>query len=127
MGMKINSGHFNFTNGSGGPVQRKREFKFVLRLQNFAEMPKNNSQISHIMRNDLGHLPNTPQNQRILIEMTSDVRNFLGIDKVGNEIYTKTEANKQYWAYVRKGIIQNGGVNIGEFRDFSLQLRKKGK
>ena len=79
------------------------------------------------MRNDPGHLPNTPQNQRILIEMTSDVRNFLGIDKVGNEIYTKTEANKQYWAYVRKGIIQNGGVNIGEFRDFSRQLRQKGK
>lgn len=127
MGMKINSGHFNSANGSGGPAQRKWEFKFVLRLQNFAEMPKNNSQISHIMRNDPGHLPNTPQNQRILIEMTSDVRNFLGIDKVGNEIYTKTEANKQYWAYVRKGIIQNGGVNIGEFRDFSRQLRQKGK
>ena len=50
MGMKSNSNHFRETNGA------RKGLLLKLNIQLFANFPKNESQIKHIMRDDKGHL-----------------------------------------------------------------------
>ena len=105
MGMKNNSNHFKGTNGARkGPLVR-------LNLQMFAEFPKNESQIKHIMRDRKGHLVDNVENRTLLISLSFDKNAYLGKDKRGNEWYSKMIGSKQLWVVVRNGIIQNGGIN----------------
>ena len=124
MGMKSKSGHFG--NLSGGPSIRNGGLRFKLDLQLFAEMPKQKAQIMHIMRKSEGHLIDTPHNRKIIVDMTNDKSSFLGISKHGNEVYSKTINGIQYWAYVRGGVVQNGGANYTKHRDFNKLIVKKG-
>lgn len=72
----------------------------------------NDAQLKHIFRNDVGHLSNTENNRRRVLRLASEEKNFLGVDKFGNEVYAKTLKNgKQLWAYVRNGVLINGGLN----------------
>lgn len=105
MGMKSNSNYFKGTNGSKG----KRLVQLDLQL--FAKFPTNESQVKHIMRNDIGHLIDNDKNRELLIELSQDQSAFLGKDKNGNEWYVKMIGSKQLWVVVRDGIIQNGGLN----------------
>ena len=122
MGMKSKSGHFG--SGSGGPS--KRNGKFKLNIQQFAKMPKQKAQVKHIMASRTGHLVDTPKNRKILVDLTNDKSSFLGISKHGNEVYAKTVNGIQYWAYVRNGIVQDGGANIKSHRNFKEIIVKKG-
>lgn len=109
MGMKSNSNHFKGTNGA-----RKGNL-LKLNIQLFAEFPKNESQIKHILRDDKGHLVDNIQNRSLLISLSEDKNAFLGKDKFGNEWYSKTIGTKQLWVTVKNGIIQNGGLNEKEY------------
>lgn len=105
MGMKSNSNHFRGTNGARkGPLLK-------LNIQLFADFPKNESQIKHIMRDDKGHLVDNVANRALLISLSDDKNAYLGKDKRGNEWYAKMIGSKQLWVVVRNGIIQNGGLN----------------
>ena len=126
MGMKSKSGHFG--SDTGGPSIRQGGLRFKLNVQMFGKMPKQRSQIMHIMRESEGHLADTPHNRKIIVDITNDKKNFLGLNKHGNEVYSKTINGVQYWAYVRDGIIQDGGANYTNHRDLKATIvKKKGK
>ena len=112
MGMKSKSGHFG--SGAGGPSIRKRNYK--LNIQLFAKMPKQRAQLMHIMANRKGHMIDTPENRRILEEISSDKKNFIRSDPRGFNIYSKVLNGKEYWVYERNGVIQDGGVNNDNFK-----------
>ena len=105
MGLTANSNHFKGTNGA-----RKGLF-LDLNIQLFAKFPKNESQIKHILRNAQGHLINNASNRTLLISLSKDKSAYQGRDKNGNDWYSKMVGSKQLWVVVRKGIIQNGGLN----------------
>lgn len=75
-------------------------------------LPDNPSQLGHIFRNDVGHLPDTPANRQLLVNTTNNPSNFAGKDRFGNDVYISTQSDgSQIWGYTRNGTIQNGGVN----------------
>lgn len=113
MGMKSKSGHFG--NGAGGPSKRNGNFK--LNIQQFAKMPKQKAQVKHIMAEREGHLPNTRKNRNILEKLSKESKHYKGGDGHGNKVFSKVIKGREYWVYVRSGIIQNGGVNEqGKFK-----------
>jgi filamentous hemagglutinin len=76
-------------------------------------MPNNISQIKHIMREDDGHLIDSPENRKKLIDLTNDKKCFVGIDEHGKEWYSKIlNDGTQLWACTKNNIIQNGGLNF---------------
>ena len=126
MGMKSKSGHFG--SGAGGPSIRNGGLSFKLNIQLFAaKMPKNKDQLNHIMANRPGHLMNSPKNIKHLLDLTDDEKNYVG-ELHGNKVYSKTIDGIQYWAYVRNGVVQDGGANLpGNHRDFTKRhLKKRG-
>ncbi len=75
-------------------------------------LPDNPSQLSHIFRNDSGHLPDTLANRQMLLETSNNAVNKLGTNRFGNDVYVSNRSDgSQIWVETRNGIIQNGGVN----------------
>ena len=107
MGMKSKSGHFG--SGTGGPSIRNGKFK--LDLQQFAKMPKQKSQVKHIMADRPGHLRDSARNRAMLEKISKDSRNYKGTNIHGNKVYSKIVKGNEIWVYTRNGIIQNGGSN----------------
>lgn len=80
-----------------------------------------NGQDKHIFRNEKGHLPDTPENRKLLSDVASDIKNRLDVDSRGNEWYAKNLPDgKQVWALVRNNVIRNGGIN-DTIRSFNKQ------
>ena len=70
--------------------------------------------IGHIFKNKTGHLLDTPENRRLLLELASDLKNYFEHpDSRGNMWCEKIlDDGTQLWAEVRNGKIRNGGLNI---------------
>jgi hypothetical protein len=80
--------------------------------------PANDGQRGHIFRDALGHVADTAENRRLLIEVASNPANRIGVDRFGNTWSTMILPDgSQAWVSVRNGVIQNGGINLTP-RDF---------
>lgn len=68
---------------------------------------------AHIFGDRPGHLVDTPENRKLIIDLVQDVRNFLLRDKLYGKLwYAKTLSNgTQLWAEVINGVIRNCGIN----------------
>jgi hypothetical protein len=77
-----------------------------------AKLPENPSQLGHIFRDAPGHILDTPANRELLISISNNPSNKMGVDRYGLTWYGQTLDNgNQVWVSVRGGVIQNGGVN----------------
>jgi hypothetical protein len=75
-------------------------------------LPRGEAQIKHIFRKKEGHIEDTPENRRLLIDTAKEEVNFVGTKANGNRWYVKDlDDGTQVWVEVRNGVIQNGGVN----------------
>lgn len=76
------------------------------------KIPDNDSINGHIFRDAEGHIENTPENRAILEEVANSKENLRGIDKYGNEWYTKILPDgREAWVESRNGSIFDGGIN----------------
>lgn len=81
-------------------------------LQTRIKLPANDAQLKHILRNAEGHLPDTPENRRLLEELANDVDAHAGKDIHGNDWNIRDlEDGSQLWVTSKNGVIQNGGLN----------------
>ena len=81
-------------------------------LKEKVKMPKNDDQIKHIMREDEGHLPDTPENRKLLVDLANDTKAHVGQDARGIDWHASyNEDGSQNWVSHRKGTIQDGGRN----------------
>lgn len=81
-------------------------------LQTKIKLPVNDAQLKHILRNAEGHLPDTPENRRLLEELANDVKSHAGKDIRGNDWNIRDlEDGSQLWVTSKNGVIQNGGLN----------------
>lgn len=75
-------------------------------------LPSGSAQLSHMFRDDVGHLPDTPRNRQLIMELVNDESCRLGTDKWGKTWYAKTNPDgTQLWASVLDGKVQNCGQN----------------
>lgn len=77
-------------------------------------LPVNNlSILMHIFRDKEGHLLDTPENRELLRNLVRDIKNYIGKDaRYQREWYAKiTKDGKQIWAWMRGGMIRDGGLN----------------
>lgn len=59
-----------------------------------------------------GHLPDTPENRKLLQDVANDSKTTLGLDKHGNEWSSKImDDGSQVWTQTRNGNVINGGLN----------------
>jgi hypothetical protein len=76
------------------------------------KLPDNHSILRHIFREADGHIQDTPENRALLEETANNPANFRGVDKYGNEWYTRTRSDgRQVWVEARNRTIFEGGIN----------------
>ncbi len=73
--------------------------------------PEEKSALNHIFRDSIGHLSDTPENRKLLLNAVNK-DSFLGADKYGTKWYAVNHSDgTQSWVTVRNGQITNGGLN----------------
>lgn len=75
--------------------------------------PSNDAQIKHIFRKrDGGHLTDTEENRKKILELANDENCYVGTDKYGNKWNVRIDDDGyQLWVEYRNEIIQEGGRN----------------
>lgn len=72
-------------------------------------------QLEHMFKEKEGHLPNTKENQAIILKMVNNKENYIGNSKIKYtelERYTQILDNgNQLWANVRNRRVENCGIN----------------
>ena len=82
-------------------------------LKDKVKLPKNDSQLKHIFRDSPGHLLDTPENRKMLLDLANDTKYHVGKDfENGLDWHAKlNEDGSQMWVTTKNGILQNGGIN----------------
>jgi len=81
-------------------------------VHNDCKLPDNDSQLKHIFGDREGHLPDTPENRKLVIDLANDKSKYYGKDQWGNSWNIEIDANgNQNWVRYRNDIINNAGQN----------------
>lgn len=102
MGRYISSG----TGGEGGDgIEKASE-------QSRHKIPDNPAIVKHIFQKKKGHLPDTPENRKLIEDVANDPNCYYGKDARGNDCYARTLPDgSQVWVIVRDGKIRDAGKN----------------
>jgi filamentous hemagglutinin len=77
-----------------------------------ATLPPHDSQLKHIFRAQPGHLPDTPENRQLLLDLANTPLYYRGTDKWGNRWYAQDNPDgSQLWVEIYNGVIGDGGLN----------------
>lgn len=102
------SGKFGNTRGAGGGGGGEKTPEPSLHN----EMPENDGQTKHMFDDRDGHIPDTPDNRKKLIDLANDDKYYKGVDKLGNTWHSKKlEDGSQMWTESRSGKLNDGGIN----------------
>ncbi|MBS0521277.1 MAG: hypothetical protein JSR90_21445, partial [Proteobacteria bacterium] len=75
-------------------------------------LPTDRSQLMHVLRDEEGHLPDTPANKQLLEDVANDPANVMGPDEFGNVWSARILSDgRQVWTRTRNETIINGGIN----------------
>ena len=81
-------------------------------LKDRVKLPKNDSQLKHIFRDEEGHLKDTPENRKILLDLANDTKYHAGKDKWGCDWNVRLNENgTQDYTRTYKNVISDGGQN----------------
>lgn len=104
-------------------------------LKEKVKFPQNEAQIKHFMRIGEGHLPDTPENRKMLIELANNKKFHMGRDKYGNDWHVRNNSNgTQDWVRSQNQVINEGGrnskqiawdVETGLYKNVRTILRRK--
>ena len=82
-------------------------------LKGRIKMPRNDSQLKHIFRDEEGHLIDTSENRKILSDLANDSKYYIGKDKWGNDWHIRqNEDGTQDWVEHQNQVISDGGRNV---------------
>jgi hypothetical protein len=83
--------------------------------------PSHDSQLKHIFRKGEGHVSDSILNRELIVATANDSKNYIGSKANGNRWYAKDIGdNRQVWAEVRQGVIQNAGINVPPRTDWTF-------
>ena len=81
-------------------------------LKGKVKLPKDESQLRHIMRDGEGHFHDSSENRTLLEELSNNPKTHVGKDELGKDWHASyNEDGSQNWVSHKDGIIQNGGIN----------------
>ena len=81
-------------------------------LKGKIKLPANDSQLKHIFEERDGHLPDTPENRKLLEELANDRDRYRGKDKYGNDWNIRlNDDGTQDWVRSQHQVINEGGSN----------------
>ena len=81
-------------------------------LKDRVKLPKNDSQLKHIFRDEEGHLKDTPENRKMLLDLANNNKYHMGKDMYGNEWHIRiNEDGSQDYTREMRQVINEGGKN----------------
>lgn len=81
-------------------------------LKGKIKLPPNDSQLKHIFEERDGHLPDTPENRKLLEELANNRDRYRGKDKYGNDWNIRlNDDGMQDWVRSQHQVINEGGRN----------------
>ena len=81
-------------------------------LKGKIKLPPNDSQLKHIFKERDGHLPDTPENRKLLEELANNKDRYKGKDKYGNDWNIRlNDDGTQDWVRSQHQVINEGGRN----------------
>ena len=81
-------------------------------LKGKIKLPPNDSQLKHIFEERDGHLPDTPDNRKLLEELANNKERYRGKDKYGNDWNIRlNDDGTQDWVRSQHQVINEGGRN----------------
>ena len=81
-------------------------------LKGKIKLPPNDSQLKHIFEERDGHLPDTPENRKLLEELANNRDRYKGKDKYGNDWNIRlNDDGTQDWVRSQHQVINEGGRN----------------